>query len=102
MTVAIGVVGRAGDMDGRVGTAGRTGAAAVDLSAPRTDRVESLSLLPFPPWKKSLLLKLLLMKVDGKPREIMATTRFIPLLLQVNVAFWEYINSKNSNFFHKE
>ena len=47
MMVEIGVVGGTGDMDRRGGTAGRTGTAAVDSSAPVTGGVASLSLLAF-------------------------------------------------------
>ena len=71
-------------MDGR-GKAGRRGTAEVDSSAPGTGGVASLSLL------------LLLMKIHGKPIEIMVTKRLIPFLLQgVNMALFEYIYSKNS------
>ena len=45
--VVIGMVGGAGEMNGRLGTAGKTCTAIVDLSDPGTSGVVSLSLLPF-------------------------------------------------------
>ena len=75
MMMAIEMVDGAGDIDWRGGPAGRTGTAAVDSSAPGIGGMASLKLLPFLHGRDSSFEVV----ADGKPREIMVTTRFIPL-----------------------